>query len=91
MTYQYHDAIDRREAKERAMREEARLDRQSKMRAIRLQYLAAGMLCSCLEIEGDDRDCPIHGLAADECTCGPNDAPACASCRARNEHEALPF
>ena len=71
----YHDAIDRREAKERAMRAEAE-DR---------------IWCTCPELEGEDENCPLHGLAAQECTCGPNDAPACPSCRARAKNEPLPF
>lgn len=46
MTHQYHDAIDRREAKERAQQAEIE------------------PLCTCLEKEGDDDNCPIHGMAA---------------------------
>ena len=44
MTYQYHDAIDRREAKERAMREPE----------------VEPELCCCLEIIGDNDPCPVH-------------------------------
>jgi hypothetical protein len=74
MTHQYHDAIDRREAKERAMRAECEPEVDPE-------------LCCCLDFIGDNDPCPVHT----ECTCGPNDAPACASCRARNEHDELPF
>ena len=75
----YHDAIDRREAKERAQQAEPEEEPE---------------LCCCLDPvhPGDDDDCPLHGLAAQECTCGPNpDAPACLSCKARGEFEELPF
>ena len=97
--YLYHDALDRLEAKERAMRFEAQL----------CATLAEAARCSCLDPvhAGDDPDCLIHShddpktdpwpgdieeLEAQECTCGPNpDAPACPSCRARAEQEPIPY
>ncbi len=83
MTHQYHDALDRYEARMRAEKAEREFDELEARQRER---------CCCLERAGDDEACPIHGLAAEPCTCGPDpDAPACPSCRARNDHREMPF
>ena len=44
----YHDALDRMEARERAERADVELDEQPEQ-------------CRCLEYAGDDPKCPVHG------------------------------
>jgi hypothetical protein len=61
MTAQYHDAIDRREAKERAEqfeREQADHEQFEREQAEREQDKP---LCICLERIGDNGLCPVHG------------------------------
>jgi len=43
---EYHDALDRREAQERAEQAERELN---------------DVRCVCLEVIGDNGDCPVHG------------------------------
>ena len=49
MTYQYHDALDRFEAKQRAEQFEREQDEIDESK------------CVCFEYMGDNPECPLHG------------------------------